>query len=72
MEANSGQEEGALIEIQQEDSSDVSMYAHSISNSLTSICSLEVFDNDDKTFKKMQIKRLIDAQLSLRYLFVED
>jgi hypothetical protein len=66
------QTEGAIVEIQQGEACDVSMYSHSISNSLSSICSLEVFDNDDKTFKKMQIKRLIDTQLSLRYLFVEE
>tara|TARA_R100001443_G_scaffold84017_1_gene90757 strand:- start:2428 stop:2640 length:213 start_codon:yes stop_codon:yes gene_type:complete len=67
-----GQEEGALIEIQQEDASDVSMFAHSLSNALSSVCGLEAIDQEERTFKRMQIKRLIDAQLSLRFLFIDD
>ena len=72
MEANREPSEGALIEIQQEDASDVSMFAHALSNSLTSVCAWEPLDHEEKTFKKMQIKRLIDAQLSLKVLFIEE
>jgi hypothetical protein len=52
--------------------SDTSTYAQTLSNSVLAICKWETIDADERLFARMMIKRLIDAQVSLKVLYVED
>lgn len=52
--------------------SDTSTYAQTLSNSVLAICKWETLDVDERIFARMMIKRLIDAQVSLKVLYVED
>lgn len=51
---------------------DTSTYAQTLSNSVLAICKWETIDIDERLFARMMIKRLIDAQVSLKVLYVED
>ena len=51
---------------------DTSTYAQTLSNSVLAICKWETIDIDERIFARMMIKRLIDAQVSLKVLYVED
>ena len=61
-----------IVTIESDDISDVAVYSQTLCNTVGHLCGWEVIEQDERLFRRIQIKRLIDAQLSFKPLFIDE
>lgn len=59
--------EGALYGID-----DTGVYAQTLSNTILALVKWRTETDDERVFVRMQLKRLVDAQVGLKVLYVEE
>ena len=52
--------------------SDASTYAQTLSNTVLALVQWSVVDAEERLFVRMQLKRLIDAQIALKDLYIDE
>ena len=51
---------------------DTAIYAQTLSNTVLALVKYRAETTDERIFLRMQIKRLVDAQVALKRLYVDD
>tara|TARA_S200002703_G_scaffold157101_1_gene164164 strand:- start:5542 stop:5799 length:258 start_codon:yes stop_codon:yes gene_type:complete len=51
---------------------DTAIYAQTLSNTVLALVKYRAETTDERIFCRMQIKRLVDAQVALKQLYVDD
>ena len=52
--------------------SDASTYAQTLSNTVLALVQWSAVDAEERLFLRMQLKRLIDAQIALKDLYIDE
>ena len=61
----------APVEPEYQPNDDTSTYAQTLSNTVLALIQWPVMDPDERMFVRIQIKRLVDAQVGLQDLYVD-